>query len=81
MELDNAVPALVELQAKQRLRLGDTHAAQGGQPVFVRKNASLRFRRLLRLAFAATQSDFSETVLCLHRRRSFTGFLFQFHVR
>ena len=32
-------------------------------------------------AFAATQSGFSDTVLCLHRLRSFTGLSFQFHVR
>lgn len=34
----------------------------------------------LRLAFAATQSGFSDTVLCLYRLRSFTGLSFQFHV-
>jgi hypothetical protein len=79
MEYHNVVPALVELQARQRLQLGHTHSAQGGQPVFVQKALNC-FRRLIRLAFAATQSGFSDTVLCLYRLRSFTGLSFQFHV-
>ena len=31
----NPVPALVELQARQRLTLGHTHSAQFGQLMFV----------------------------------------------